>query len=192
MSIYEIFTIIISFFSIIISLVAVVIAYLPYAKKIIFKVDLFPFKYTNGGFEIRFLIINKTNKDLIVTALCASKILSIQAFDKKDYPSIVKSNNHVIFSIDSSKLKFDTMSNILEKETIDKSEKKVKYINFYIKNSVRDSITYKMRIKDYENACKLFELSNKNKNKPTTLEEDLELSKEFLYYCRKNKSRFSF
>ena len=189
MSIYEIFTLIISFFSIIVSLVAVIIAYLPYSKKIIFKVKLNPFNSSNDGFEIRFLIINKTNKDLIIESLSAIKILSIQILDKEDFPNLVKTNTSEIFSINNSKLKFDSAP-LFNKKLIEKKEKNLKYIIFYIRDSVRDLITYKMKMKDYVNACRIFELNKNIKEHGSDLETDIKLLEELLYYSKKNKSKY--
>ena len=188
MSIYEILTLIISFFSIIFSLFAVIVAYLPYSKKIVFKVSLNPFTRSDDGFEIDFLIINKTNKDLIVESLTAYKLLSIQIFDKEDFPNNVTANSNARFSIYSSKLKFNSIQ-IFSEKLIEEKEKNIKYIKFCIINSVRESIIYKMRIKDYANACRIFELYKKNREGTGDLESNLQLRDEILYYNKKNKSR---
>lgn len=191
MSIYEILTLIISFFSIIFSLFAVIVAYLPYSKKIVFKVSLNPFARYDDGFEIDFLIINKTNKDLIIQSLTANKKLYFQIFSEDDYPHEVKPNTHAMFSINSSKLKFDSLP-IFNKMVIDRNEKlrkNIKYIEFSIVNSVREAIKYKIRIEDYINACRIYELSKKNKDGTGDLESTIKLRDEFLYYCKKNKSK---
>lgn len=188
MSIYEILTLIISFFSIIFSLFAVIIAYLPYSRKIIFKVSLNPFTKTDDGFEINFLIINKTNKDLIIESLNAYKVISIQIFNKEDFPSKVAANSNERFSISSSKLKFDSLQ-IFDEKTIGEKEKNLKYIKFCIINSIRESVIYKMRIKDYINACRIYELHKKNEEGNGDLESNIQLRDEFLYYGKKNKSR---
>ncbi|MCH5148824.1 MAG: hypothetical protein J1G05_05645 [Clostridiales bacterium] len=188
MDIYQILTLIISFLSIIISFIAVIIAYLPYAKKIVFKVSLNPFTKSDDGIEICFLIVNKTNKDLIVESLNAIKILSVQIFDKEDFPHLVKANDSEMFSINSSKLKFNSIQ-VFNEEIIEEKEKHLKYIKFCILNSIRESITYKMRIKDYINACNIYELYKKNREGECDLESDIKLHNEILYFGKKNKSR---
>ena len=188
MNIYQILTLVISFFSVIISIIAVLIAYLPYSKKIIFSVSLNPFTKSDAGIEICFLIINKTNKDLIVESLTASKILSVQIFDKDDFTHLVKANDSERFSINSSKLKFNFLHGFYDKSVVEK-EKHLKYIKFCILNSVRESITYKMRLKDYNNACRMYELYRKNREGKGDLASHFELHNEILYFFKKNKSR---
>ena len=188
MDTYQILTLIISLLSIIVSLVAVIIAYLPYSKRIIFEVSLNPFNRSDDGFEICFLIINKTSKDLIIESLSAFKILSVQIFDKEDFPHLVKANDNERFSINSSKLKFNSIQ-VFSEKIIEEKEKHIKYIKFRIINSIRESITYKMRIKDYMNACNIYELHKKNKEGKGDLESNLKLSDEILYFGKKNKSR---
>jgi len=188
MSIYEILTLIISFFSIIFSLFAVIVAYLPYCKKIVFKVSLNPFTQSDDGFEINFLIINKTNKDLIIESLTAYKVLSIQIFDKKDFPNKISANSNERFSINTSKLQFNSIQ-VFSKAIIEEKEKNLKYIKFCIINSIRESIIYKMKIKDYINACRIYELHKKNEEGNGDLESNIKLHDEFLFYSKKNKSR---
>ncbi len=188
MSTYEILTLIISSLSIVFALFAVIVAYLPYSKKIVFKVSLNPFTKTDDGFEINFLIINKTNKDLIIDSLTAYKILSIQIFDKEDFPDKVTATSNERFSISSSKLKFDSIK-VFDEETIAKYEKNLKYIKFCIINSIRESIIYKMRIKDFINACNIYELYKKNEEGTGDLESNIKLHDEIIYYNKKNKSR---
>ena len=186
MDTYQILTLIVSLLSITISLGAVIIAYLPYSKKIIFKVSLNPFTKLEEGFNIDFLIINKTNKDLNVESLSACKIISFQLFDDADFPHLIKANNSEMFSINSSKLKFDSFK-LFEEDMVNEKEKNAKYIKFYILNSIRETITYKMRIKDYMNACKIFELYKKIKEDDGDLESRVKLFNEIIYFHEKNK-----
>ena len=189
MDTYQILTLVISFLSIIISLGAVIIAYIPYSKKIIFKVSLNPFTQSDDGFKINFLIINNTNRDFIVESLSAIKIISFQMFDEVDFPHLVKANNSEIFSINSSKLKFDSFKAFKE-EMVNEKEKHVKYIKFCILNSIRETITNKMRIKDYNNACRIYELCKKIKEDKGDSVSSFELINEIFYFNKKNKSRF--
>ncbi|MDE7168419.1 MAG: hypothetical protein K2O28_06200, partial [Clostridia bacterium] len=117
--------------------------------------------------------------------------LYFQIFSEDDYPHEVKPNTHAMFSINSSKLKFDSLP-IFNKMVIDRNEKlrkNIKYIEFSIVNSVREAIKYKIRIEDYINACRIYELSKKNKDGTGDLESTIKLRDEFLYYCKKNKSK---
>ncbi|MDE7328477.1 MAG: hypothetical protein K2N57_01855 [Clostridia bacterium] len=189
MSLYEILTLVISFFSIIVSFIAVIIAYLPYSKKIVFKVILNPFVSSSDGFEIRFLIINKTNKDLIIEGFSAIKLLSIQIFDKNDFPNLVKANSSERFAINSSKLKFSSIP-LFNDELIEKKEKNLKHIKFCIVNSVRDSITYKLRMRDFINACRIYKLHKKIEENKNDSDSIIKLQKEMSYYGKRNKSKY--
>ena len=188
MNVYQVLTLIMSFLSIIISLFAVGVAYLPYSKRIVFRVSLNPFTHSKDGIEICFSIINKTNKDLLIKSLTAIKIISVQIFDEKDYPHLVKANDSEIFRINTSKLKFDSIP-ALSQEMTDEKEKNLKYIKFSILNSIRESITYKMRVKDYINACRIYELHRKSEEGEDDLKSAMQFHDEVMYFFKKNKSR---
>ena len=181
MSIYEIITILISFFSIFVSIAAVFVAYIPYRKKIIFKVRLNPFIKDKDDFEIEFLIINKSDKDLFIKALGATKSLDLQVFDKKAYPKKIKSNSSRDFSINNSFLKFEIFN-------ISKDNKPPKYIKFYFIDSIRNTIASKVKYKDYINVSEIYRL--RKLQEEGHIKEDIvnPLAKEMLYFLNKNKS----
>ena len=86
MTSFEIITIVISIFSIIMSILAILVSLIPYKNKIDFKVSINPFK--KEKLQIKFLIINRSDKDFIISSFYLIRGFDTQSFSEKYYPII--------------------------------------------------------------------------------------------------------
>ena len=187
MSGYEIATIVVSILSILMSLLAVLVSLIPYRNKIHFRVSINPFD--KKELQIKFLIINHSDKDFYISKLYAIKGIDIQIFNEKDYITKIKSNSSSTFSINFDSLKFDSFK---LKDKLIKTGIKIpqsKFISFCVVDSVLKKRFYKMRYNDFLNITELFKLFEKARNK-NLKEPDFErFAIELSYYIKKNKEK---